>query len=262
MTPRVWRVAVLAVPLLLGAWVWRTIDPRLEARLDRPTRDAVAAIVDSAVREGLETEPLIDAAFEGVSKGRSPGRTVASVRSLLNYMRRAQAALGPVGTPAEISAGARALRAGVSVQQLERLRAAKTGQRFASALNAVFMLASSSGVPADTAAVVFVDLVLASASEQQIATLQADIERDIAGGTPAGLAVLARGLGLQGVIAAQSTDGGSPNTTLPSARGTTRPAGPSASGPLSGTSAGNATGKPPGDGSRAPAPRGKPIKRP
>lgn len=33
-------------------------------------------------------------------------------------------------------------------------------------------------------------------------------------------------------------------------------------GPLSGTSAGNATGKPPGDGSRAPAPRGKPIKRP
>lgn len=255
------RVAWLGAPLVLAAWAWRAMDPRLEARLDGPTRDAVAAVVDSAAREGLETEPLIDAALEGSQKRASSGRIVANVRSFLHEMRRARAALGSAGSPAEISAAARALKAGMDVKQLERLRAARTGQRFASALNAVTMLASS-GVPSDTAAMVFVDLVLASATDAQIAALQADIERDMAGGTPAGLAVLARGMGLQGVIAAQTADGGAPNATLPSARGTTRPAGPSAVGPVSGTSAGNATGKPPGDGSRAPAPRGKPIKRP
>lgn len=261
MSPRARRIAWLGAPLVLAAWAWNAMDPRLETRLDRPTRDAVAALVDSAAREGLETEPLIDLALEGSSKRMPAGRIVYSVRSFLGDLRRARAALGPVGTPADISAAARALKAGVDLKQIERLRAARSGQRFASALNAVYMLANS-GVPADTAATVFVDLVLASATEAQIAALHADIERDMAGGTPAGLAVLARGIGLQGVIAAQSTDGGAPGATLPSARGSARPADPGAVGPVPGTSAGNTTGKPPGDGSRAPAPRGKPIKRP
>jgi hypothetical protein len=248
------------VALVAGAaisWAWAATDPRLDARLDAATRDKVSAIVDSAQREGLETEPLIDRALEASSK-RAPGpRIVSSVRLFLRDMRRAREALGGAGSPDEVTAGARALQAGVDVKHLERLRAARSGQRFASALNAVIAL-TTGGVPADTAAKVFVNLVLASASETQISSLLADIERDIAGGTPAGLAATARGAGLERVIAAQ-TDGGAPGATLPSARGTTRAADPSATGAVGGTATGNTA---PGSPNGPAAPRGKAVKRP
>lgn len=250
------QVAVLA--LTAGAaisWTWGTVDPRLDERLAGRTRVAVVAMVDSAEREKLQTEPLIDLALEASMKRARQDMIVQSVRQLLQHMRRAKTALGGESTPDEVTAAAKALKAGVDIRHIERLRTARTGQqRFASALNALTYIVAQ-GVPSDTAATVFVNLALASATDAQISSLQRDIDRDIAGGTPAGLAATVRGDGLERVIAAQGNLGGAPGSTLPSARGTTRAADPSATGPVAGGAAGNTV---PG----APGGRGKPVKRP
>ena len=69
------------------------------------------------------------------------------------------------------------------------------------------------GAPADTAASVLVNLALACATESQLRTLQDDVERDINAVNPAGLAVIARALGvLKEIDAVTSRDGGVPGT--------------------------------------------------
>jgi hypothetical protein len=251
------RLLVLGVTVVTAsAFTFTLADPRLSARLDARTSVAVAAIVDSAQRDGLQTEPLVDLALEG-SAARARGEMIVqAVRGFATDMRRAREALGPNSSPEEVTAAAQALRHGVDIRQLERLRAAKGGHRYASALNAATYIASK-GVPADTVASLVVSLVLANATEAQIASLQADVDRDIAGGTAALVAVSARAYGLERTLATANADGGAPGTALPSARGNTRSTGPAANGQLQGNAAGNAT-----SGGAPAAPRGKPIKRP
>jgi hypothetical protein len=236
-------------------------DPRLQARLTGATRDAVIAIVDSAERDGLKAEPLVQLALEATSKGAVGERIIVAVRRHADLMRRARAALGPGSTPEDVAAGALALKHGMDVGQLERLRQSRSGRRFAAALNSLVFIVGK-GVPADTAGNLIVGLVLASATDEQIAAMQAQIERDISGGTSAVLAATARAYGLTREIEASArNDGGAPGSSLPSARGSMR-ADPSASGPVAPNAAGSA-GTIPGDGSRPPAgPRGKPPKRP
>lgn len=239
------------------AW-WAGTDPRLTMRLDARTSEAVSAIVESAKREGVPTEPLIKKALEGASK-RAAGETIiAVVRGYANDLRRAREALGPKSSEEEVKAGADALRAGVKMQELERLREAKAGQRFAVALDAMSYLVNR-GVPADTASSALVRLVLASATDEQITALRADIERDIAGGMPSGLSTAARANGLEQVIAAADENGGAPGTALPSGRGSIGSAGlgVNAGAAVQGNAA---TGGVPNDGPK-PSPRGKP-KRP
>jgi hypothetical protein len=239
-------------------------DPRLVSRLDGRLREAVVAIVDSARRDGLPTEPLIDKALEGAAKRAHNARVtdamiITSVSRLSGELRRARAALGPASNEAELKAGAEALKAGVEVQQLERMRAARGEQRIAMALDVLTYIVNL-GVRADTASNVIVGLVLASASDEQLQSLRADIERDISGGTPAALAMSARGQGLQTQIAAQTTNSGAPGTGLPSPFGTTRPAGPGANPQLGGNPAVNAApGGSRGGGSK-PGPAGQPKK--
>ena len=54
-------------------------DPRLAARLDKPTYVAVNAIVDSARAAKLPTAPLVDKALEGAAKGSDGPRIVLVV---------------------------------------------------------------------------------------------------------------------------------------------------------------------------------------
>ncbi|MEP7345362.1 MAG: hypothetical protein ABI877_08845, partial [Gemmatimonadaceae bacterium] len=71
------------------AW-WQGTDPRLTMRLDARTRDAVSAIVDSALKDGVPTEPLIDRALEGASKRAEGSLIVTAVRSFARDLRRAR----------------------------------------------------------------------------------------------------------------------------------------------------------------------------
>ena len=233
-------------------------DVRIETRVDARIRSEVAAIADSLVREGLKPEPLIDYALEGTQKGGSPSKILAGVQKWARDLRFARQLLGPNATPDEVNGGAKAIRAGVDVKQLERFRDARSQQRYASALSTMAYLVSS-GVPADTASTVLVNIALQGASESQIRALQDDIERDIKGGTPPGLSTVGRAVGLLAAMTAErdSTDGVVPGTALPSTRGTARPADPMANGSPRGSAVGNQ-----GSGVRPPAPRGKDSKRP
>ena len=233
-------------------------DARIETRVDSRIRASVAAIADSLEREGIKPEPLVDYALEGTQKGGNPEVILAGVRKWARDLRRAHQLLGPNATPAEVNAGAKAIRAGADEEQLKRFRGARSEQRYASALNTMAYLIPK-GVPADTATRVLVNIALSNASEVQIRALQDEIERDIGGGTPPGLSAVARALGLLEAISAGggAADSVVPGTALPSTRGTARPADPMANGTLRGSAVGNQ-----GDVGRPPAPRGKDNKRP
>jgi hypothetical protein len=255
---RILTVAASGVGLM--AFTALTDDPRLVNRLDEHTREAVAAIVDSARRNGVPTEPLIDRALEGASK-HAPGTLIVnSVRRWAMDLRMARQALGPASTEAEVVAGATAIRNGVKPQELERLRQVRDGQRYAVALNVMNYLVNK-GVQADTISPVVVDLVLASATDAQFLTLQQEVERDISGGLQASTALSLRGQGLVRQIAEATANGEGPGSALPSGRGSARAAGPAVNPQAVGPA--NATvNSASGDGARPAAPRGKPKKRP
>ncbi|MEP7382057.1 MAG: hypothetical protein ABI910_10245 [Gemmatimonadota bacterium] len=258
-TPRLVLVAVSA--LTLSGFAWQASDPRLTNRLDRETREAVDAIIDAARKAGVPTEPLVDRALEGASKKATGRVIVAVVRGWADDLQRAREALGPASPDAEVVAGAHALRSGVKVKELERLRATKNGVRYAMALDVMSYLVNR-GVPPDTISPVIVNLVLASATEDQFAKLRQDVERDISGGMAGSTAITLRGQGLERQIADATAagNGGALGSTLPSVRGTTRAGDPALNPTAVGAVQGNNNVA--GTGDAPAAPRGKPKKRP
>ncbi|MGQ0766386.1 MAG: hypothetical protein ACT4OZ_12055 [Gemmatimonadota bacterium] len=235
-------------------------DPRLRGALDERTREAVNAIIESARNEGLPTEPLVDKALEGATKRATGPLIINAVRNWASELRRARSALGPSVSDRDVEAGATALRAGVSVGELERLRVSKAGPgRLASSLDVLTFLVRA-GVPADTIAPVIVRLVLAAATEDQLATFQRDVERDIAHGVAAATAASLRGQGLERQLASSSNSGG-PGSTLPSVRGQQRAVDPLVNPQAVGTQ-GTANVSGAGEGARPAGPRGKPKPKP
>src|SRR5438105_421247 len=98
-------------------------DPRL-GRLDATARPLVAGVIDSARAAGLPTEPLVQRALEGATKG-APGTLIASaVQRLAADLGRARAVLGAGATPPELEAGAAAPRAGAGPAVLAQRRPA------------------------------------------------------------------------------------------------------------------------------------------
>lgn len=256
---------VLAGAVLIAA-ASLTDDQRLLGRLDDKTREAVVGVVEAARRDGLPTEPLIDKALEGASKQASGAQIVAVVRSLVGDLKRAREALGPTSGSKDVEAGAAALRAGVALRELERLRATRTNARVASALDVITILAND-GVPADSIAPRVVNLVLAGATDEQLLGLRQDIKRDINGGVSATTAATLRGQGLAQLLVAQQAanagNSGGPGSPLPSVRGQSRVADPVATPNAVGSVQGNANVSGAGEGARPAGPRGKPKpKRP
>jgi hypothetical protein len=249
-------VSILAGAAIITAAASRFNDPRLLTALDDKTREAVSAIIEAARGEGLPVEPLVDKALEGATKGASGPRIITAVRSWAAELRRARQALGPAVSDRDIEAGATALRAGVNVRELERLKVSKgTGNRLASSLDVLTFLVRA-GVPADTIAPVIIRLVLAAATEDQLAVLQRDIERDIAHGLAASTAASLRGQGLERQLAA-ANNGGGPGSTLPSVRGQQR-AVDALVNPQAVGSQGTPNVSGAGEGARPAGPRGKP----
>lgn len=97
-------------------------DPRLEARLDSATRAQVEAALLTARNERLPTEPLVQKALEGASKGAPGPRIVAAVSTVLADLRRAREALGRPAADDELVAAAAALRAGATPEMIGEMR--------------------------------------------------------------------------------------------------------------------------------------------
>lgn len=258
-------LSLLFGSLALSAWTVLTDDQRLVGRLDDKTREAVVAVVEAARQDGLPTEPIIDKALEGASKKASGTQIVAVVRSLVSDLKRAREALGPASSGKDVEAGAHALRAGIALQELERLRVARAASPVASALEVMTIL-TNDGVPADSIGPRVVSLVLAGASAEQLYGLRQEIKRFMAGGVAAPTAAALGGEGLQQVLAQQavtSGNSGGPGSPLPSVRGQSRVADPLATTNAAGAVQGNANVSGAGEGARPAGPRGKPKpKRP
>src|SRR5207249_1833573 len=73
----------------------------------------------------LPTEPLVQRALEGATKRASGDVIVTAVRRLAADLGHARDALGSTASPAELTAGAAALRAGASQATLAQLRHAR-----------------------------------------------------------------------------------------------------------------------------------------
>lgn len=223
------RPIVLAVALLSSSVSAQAVDPRLVSRLDARTRAAVVAIVDSARLVSLPTEPLIDKALEGAAKKASSQQIISAVRTFAVQLGEARQALGAGSNADELLGGAQAIRAGIPVQQLERLRSVRSGVRIAAALTVVSDLVARE-VPVDTAVSVVSSLMRASATDDQLLGVRSDIETDILGGKPPAVAASSRGQALEQTLAASGlpNGAGSPGT-LPSPSGTNRVGDPAGS---------------------------------
>lgn len=172
-------------------------DSRLAGRLDPATRAAVEAVVDSARRRGLPTEPLVDKALEGASK-RAPGpRIVAALRTLASDLALARDALGERTPEPDLVAGAGALRAGARPEALRELRQARRDQPVTVPL-AVLSDLVARGVPPDTAAAVVVALARRGAGDRDFGELERGVARDIEAGASPAAAASVRGGGGDG----------------------------------------------------------------
>jgi hypothetical protein len=165
-------------------------DPRLE-RLDPETRSLVASVVDSARAAGLPSEPLIQRALEGATKGAAGPRIVSAVRRLATDLGTVRTALGARTSSPELEAGVAALRAGASPEVLTQLRDARRPP-LTMAL-AVLADLVTSGVPVDSAASVVLALA-PNARDADLVEFRRAVERDISLGAPPGAAASVRAL--------------------------------------------------------------------
>jgi len=159
-------------------------EPRLVGRLPDAMRERVDEIVDAARAGGLPTEPLVDRALEGAAKGAAPALIVAAVARLREELQGARDAFGEAASPAELTAGASALRAGATVDHLARLRRLRPGQPLTVAA-AVMADLVAAGVPVDTA-VTAVMALATDARDADYVAFRRNVQRDIAlGASPA-----------------------------------------------------------------------------
>lgn len=217
------RVILACLALLIAApAAARAQDARLAARLDSLTGRQVAELLDAARSEKLPVEPLVDKALEGASK-RAPGpRIVDAVRRLSAELAESRRLLGPQATPAEVTAGAHALRANIAPAALKRLYE-KRGRTTITASLAVYQELVAQKVPSDTAAASVLALQQAGVPADRLATFQNDVARDIAVGGEPGMAAAAT----SGLMAGEQAFADGLQTTsgfVPDNRnGTTRP---------------------------------------
>jgi hypothetical protein len=199
---------VLSLALVLPARA-AAQQERLAGRVPEASLPALTVLLDSARMAGLPTDPLINKALEGASKGADATRIVAAVRALATGLRAARAALGGASTEAELVAGAAALRAGVAPAFLTTLRREHQGRVMVVPL-AVMADLIARGVPADTAARTVVALARAGAREDELVAFRQSVERDIALGAPAGASASVRVTAAARDLAPAGPGGGSP----------------------------------------------------
>jgi len=249
---RIARSLVLVLALGTGSVSAQSlVDRRLATRLDPSTRSAVVAIIDSARMARLPVEPLVDKALEGAAKRATTQQIVAAVRTFMGQLEEARQALGDASSEPELIGGAQAIRAGVSAQQLGKLRRVRTGVQIATALTVVSDLVTRE-VPVDTAVAVVSSLVGAEASDDQLLAVRTDIEADILSGKPPSVAASTRGKALEQTLAASTPPNGAAGQGgLPSPSGSTNRAGDAG------------MPKPPGSalGQRGTAPSKPPVQR-
>jgi hypothetical protein len=181
---------LLAVPACA-----KSQDARLRQRLDAATAAAVTAIVDSAKAAKLPTEPLIQRALQGGAKQAGGPAIIAAVHELFAEIRTTRASIG-AASPAELSAGAAALHAGATADELHMLKGIRPHASLTVAF-ATFADLVSHGVAAPKASETVRTALTKGASDAELIALRRNVERDIHAGAPPAAAAGVRAKGLQ-----------------------------------------------------------------
>lgn len=142
MRPAAVLLALLAAPLPA-----QSVRARLEGRVPAAAVPTVDSLVQTARREGLPTEPLVQKALEGGAKHAAAPRVVTAVLVSLSQLRDAHDLLvrahdEPPVTPGEVTTVAWALRSGLPPRVVERLVTALPSPPRGSAVHAVADLIS------------------------------------------------------------------------------------------------------------------------
>ncbi len=174
--------------ILLAMWTLLALGPsaldaqelRLVEHLPDAARMRIDSILDAARHAGLPTEPIVDRALEGAAKGAPPDLIVAAVTRLAGELRGARTAFGEMASAAELTAGASALRAGATSDDLVQLRRLRPGRPLTVAAAALADLVAV-GVPTDTA-VAAVMVLAREAGDAEYVALRRTVGRDIARG--------------------------------------------------------------------------------
>jgi hypothetical protein len=181
---------MLARLLLLALFLLPTVaaaqDSRLTGRLDDATAATVQQVVDSARRDGLPTEPLVQKALEGSTLGASGERIVAAVEALRGQLSRARDALGGDASEAELTTAAGALRAGLPPAALRRLQSFRSGRPLVVPM-AVLTDLVAEGVPPEQATESVLDLAREGRPDDEFVALRRQVQVQRRGtGKPAG----------------------------------------------------------------------------
>src|SRR3954452_17566593 len=163
--------ALLFILFLQPAPAAEAQDPRLAGRLDSLTRAQVEAVLATAAGRGLPTEPLVQKALEGASKGAPGPRIVAAVEALQVDLSRAQQGLGRKASADELVAGAAAIRAGATLQMVDRIRRTRADDGVAVPL-AVFADLVAGGMTVDAAWHSVAELAEQGGDEEQFLELR------------------------------------------------------------------------------------------
>ena len=122
-------------------------DGRIIARFPTPVASRVLAIVDSAQRDGLPTEPIVLRALEGSAKGIPPERIIDALGRLRNALRTARGTLGTSASSTELATAAAALQAGVPEPRLAELHRLRGTQPITAPLGAYLDLVARGAEP-------------------------------------------------------------------------------------------------------------------
>ena len=156
-------------------------DPRLVARLDKPTYVAVNAIVDSA--------------RAGAAKGSDGTKIVTAVQQLRVRMTSARAVLGSNATSDEIKAASTAFEAGVSDRDLARVKAAG-GKRPVTMALAVLTDLIGRQIEVAAATNLVIQLEKSGVKDTEFAMFQRNVRADIDHGADPTVAAQTRARGL------------------------------------------------------------------
>jgi hypothetical protein len=178
------RCAVpLAVVAGLATATLHAQERRLVDRLDPVTATAVQQLIDSARTAELPTEPLVQKALEGATLGAGGDRIRTAVGVLLGQLGRARDVLGPTATEAELTAGAGALRAGLTSETLQRLRVMRQGQPLVVPLSVLTDLVAE-GMTADLAARSVFDLARHGRPDADFLALRRRVQTELRSSAP------------------------------------------------------------------------------
>jgi len=182
-------VKTLCVSLLLALCSTtgnaQDVTTRLAGRVSPEIATLVQQLATSAAARGLPVDPLIQKAIEGSAKGVPADRVAIALRALSGQLDAAAAALQQAGAAPDtdaIAAGAFALNAGLSDQDVTTLaQVSRPSSSVAATLRVASTLAAM-GVPAAQTVELVTQVIEAGGSTTEVLALPAEVMAGVSRG--------------------------------------------------------------------------------